>query len=238
MTPPDGCVRDDQGRELKEGEFEFAKRYGEAVADVTIKALHGAAPIELTPFVISSKTICVPVENRLYRVARVIGVLQRPGRRWTGNPEQPGPAMLESGNERDEQGKLPPLAIDTEVAFLRLGALHIACIPGELYPELVYGEIPDPAAEHVDFPDAPKEPDVASILKTDKWLLFGLANDEIGYIIPRRQWDADAPYAYGRPSGQYGEINSCSAEVAPIVMGALQRRVAEARAAEAGGASK
>ena len=54
---------------------------------------------------------------------------------------------------------------------------------------------------------------------------FGLANDEISFIIPRRQWDSVAPYAYGRDKSQYGEINSCSPEVAPIIMQALKLRV-------------
>ena len=55
------------------------------------------------------------------------------------------------------------------------------------------------------------------------WLLIGLANDEIGYIIPRRQWDMAAPFAYGRTTPQYGEINSCGPGVAPVIMGAGSR---------------
>jgi hypothetical protein len=57
-----------------------------------------------------------------------------------------------------------------------------------------------------------------------------LANDELGYIIPKRQWDKAAPYAYGKEAGQYGEINSCSPDAAPILMEALKRRVEEAGA--------
>jgi hypothetical protein len=51
------------------------------------------------------------------------------------------------------------------------------------------------------------------------WL--GLANDEIGYVIPKRQWDYKPPYAYGRKERQYGEINSCSSDAAPILMKCL-----------------
>jgi hypothetical protein len=51
--------------------------------------------------------------------------------------------------------------------------------------------------------------------------LLGLANDEIGYIIPKRQWDQSPPHAYGRSKPQYGEVNSCGPEVAPIIMQAL-----------------
>ena len=61
----------------------------------------------------------------------------------------------------------------------------------------------------------------SELIPDARWLLLGLANDEIGYIIPRRQWDQAAPYAYGRSQPQYGEVNSCGPEVAPLVMQAL-----------------
>ncbi len=40
-------------------------------------------------------------------------------------------------------GKTPGLK--TEMAWLRLGELDIACIPGEIYPELVLDKVQDPA---------------------------------------------------------------------------------------------
>ena len=63
------------------------------------------------------------------------------------------------------------------------------------------------------------------MMPTNKWLLFGLANDELGYIIPQSQWDLQPPFAYGRSRAQYGEINSCSSQIAPIVMRALAEQV-------------
>src|SRR5207248_10001827 len=118
-------------------------------------------------------------------------------------------------------------AIGSEVACLRLGELFLASIPGELYPELVYGKFEEPVQENVDFPTAPLEPTIASLLGRRKWMLVGLANDEVGYLIPKRQSDKSPPYAYGREGGQYGEVNSCSPEAAPIVMNALADCVAE-----------
>jgi hypothetical protein len=107
------------------------------------------------------------------------------------------------------------------------GPSPLACVPGEIYPELVYGRFEDPADPAADFPEAELEPSVAEVLDGKKWMLLGLANDEIGYIIPRRQWDSVRPYAYGRPRAQYGEINSCGPGVAPAIMRALANRVAE-----------
>jgi hypothetical protein len=61
-----------------------------------------------------------------------------------------------------------------------------------------------------------------------KILVLGLANDEVGYIVPKRQWDVVAPFAYGRKSSQYGERNSVGPETARMLMEALEDRVNEA----------
>ena len=219
MAPPDGVIKNAEGKVLDEGDFEYCRLYGEAVADLATKATAAAAePIELTPFTISAKPIAIPVTNTVYRLARVAKILRRQGRIWEGDFQILGEEVAEDVVDK-------PTAVETEVAYLRLGEVHVASIPGELYPELIYGKFQEPAEPNADYPDAPLEPTVESILPSKKWLLFGLANDEIGYIIPRRQWDSVAPFAYGRETSQYGEINSCSPEVAPIIMQALKLRV-------------
>jgi hypothetical protein len=50
-----------------------------------------------------------------------------------------------------------------------------------------------------------------------------LANDEIGYIIPKSQWDVAAPFCYGRKKAQYGESNSLGPETAPILCEAIRQ---------------
>lgn len=222
MAPPrGGVVKDAAGKELQEGDYEYARVYGEQVAALAARAIDAAEPLALAPFAVSAKTIAVPVENPLYRLARAMGVVKRPATVWTGNFQQFGdPMTLET--------KSLPSAVESEVAYLRLGQLHVACIPGEIYPELVYGRFQQPVDPGADYPDAPLEPTVAGLMPGKKWLLLGLANDEIGYIIPKRQWDKVAPYAYGKETSQYGEINSCGAEVAPIIMTALKLAVESA----------
>jgi hypothetical protein len=220
MAPPRGNVKDAQGNELVEGDFEYCRVYGEMVAGLAARAIDSAQALVLTPFAVATKPIAVPVENSLYRMARAFGVVKRPAMLWTGDFQKFGdPMTLEK--------KSQPSAIETEVACLRLGELHVACIPGELYPELVYGKFQEPVEPAADFADAPLEPTIAALMPGSKWLLVGLANDEVGYVIPKRQWDKAEPYAYGRDGGQYGEINSCSPEVAPILMQALKLRVEE-----------
>jgi hypothetical protein len=63
-------------------------------------------------------------------------------------------------------------------------------------------------------------------------MLIGLANDELGYIIPKRQWDEKPPYCYGRKKPQYGEANSCGPETAPTICSAFKLLVAEAATAK------
>jgi hypothetical protein len=225
MAPPGGRFRDAAGKTLHSGQYEFAEVYGRLVAGLAEQAVDKATPIELTPFAIFAKPIAMPLENRMYRLAQLLGVLRRKGRVWTGNPEDVGEPMTSVQAGVEGAGNL--IAVETEVAYLRLGQLHLAGIPGEIYPELVYGTFQEPAEPNADFPDAPLEPTVSEILPPGPWMLIGLANDEIGYIIPKRQWDQQPPFAYDRRTSQYGEINSCGSEVAPIIMHALQRRVQE-----------
>ena len=222
MTPPDGRYRDADNRPLVDETYPYSDRYGQEVAEAASRAIDAAEPIELTPFAVAAKTVVVPQDNILYQLARSVGVLRRQGLIWTGDGELP--SRVSHGLPQDRGQRL---AVETEVACLRLGQLFIACLPGEIYPELVYGQYPQAAEAGVDFPAAPLEPSVAHIMGRRRWMLLGLANDEIGYIIPKRQWDQRAPYAYGRATSQYGEVNSCGPDVAPGIMRSLERRVQE-----------
>ena len=119
--------------------------------------------------------------------------------------------------------------MESEVAYLRLGELHVAAIPGELYPEVVYGKYQEPADPGADFPDAPLERPIAKILPGPKIMVLGLANDELGYILPKRQWDVKPPFAYGKSSAQYGEKNSVGPETARVLIEALADRVTDSQ---------
>lgn len=103
------------------------------------------------------------------------------------------------------------------MGYLKLGALEVAVIPGEIYPEIVLGKVQTPADPGADFPDAPAEPAIYEQLKGKHLMLIGLANDELGYFIPKRQWDEKAPFCYRLKKAQYGEINSVGPEAAGIV---------------------
>ncbi len=219
MTSLGVDVKNDAGELLKDGTWEKTERYGRLVAALAERALKDAKPVQLTPLEARTKVVFVPMQNKLYLLGRRLGVLERPGYLWTGDLYKAGPA--------DDKEYQKPLCLRTEVGWLRLGELEAALIPGEIYPELVLGKVQDPPDPGADFPDAPIEPAIYAQLRGPHRMLIGLASDEIGYIIPKRQWDEKPPYCYGRKRPQYGEQNSVGPDAAPILCRAFKELVEE-----------
>ncbi len=104
----------------------------------------------------------------------------------------------------------------SEIAFIQLGNATITGIPGELYPEIAVGGIENPSG--ADYLLAPQEiPHLRSQLPGDVNLMVNLANDAIGYIIPKSEWDDEAPWIYGEEEETYGEIVSLGPDTAPAI---------------------
>jgi hypothetical protein len=179
------------GPAFQEGSYEKAQALGENLALVTLKALRSDKAVRMTnnEVAVVAKTIFVPAKP-LYSFAAFIGLVH-PGWYW---------------------GKAK-----SEVDAYRIGDIEILTIPGELYPEIAEGGIEAPAGQ--DFPIEPQEvPPLRSQMKGKVTMIMGLANDEIGYIIPKSQWDDKPPYAYGRTDKpQYGEENSFGPDAAPTI---------------------
>ncbi len=209
MTSLHVPIKDEKGVELKDGTYEKTERYGILLGKRADQALAAAHPIRLTPLEVKSKHVFVPMTNKLYLAARWMKVLDREAFLWTGDPYRAEPVSLEA--------KEQPMCIRTEVALLRMGDLQVACIPGEIYPELVLDKVQEPVDANADYPDAPVEPAIYKQLTSPHRMLIGLANDEIGYILPKRQWDEKAPFCYGRKRAQYGEVNSVGPDAGPVL---------------------
>jgi hypothetical protein len=219
LTSLDVPVKNAKGEQLKDGTFEKNDEYGRLVAVAAEKAIKNAKPISLTPIAARNKEVFVPVSNQLYKLGWTVGVLERKFYIWENDPFPTKP--VESKDLKQ------PGAIRTEVGHLKLGDLEVAIIPGEIYPELVLGKVQDPADAGADFPDAPIEPSIYGQLGGKYKMIVGLGNDEIGYIIPKRQWDEKAPFCYGRKKAQYGEENSVGPEAAPVLCRAFAELVKE-----------
>ena len=110
----------------------------------------------------------------------------------------------------------PFIRYKSELAWIRIGEATLTAIPGELYPEIAIGGIENPAG--ADFTIAPVEvPPIRDALTGRVNLMVNLANDAIGYIIPKSEWDDEAPWIYGETEETYGEIVSLGAETGPTI---------------------
>ncbi len=142
------------------------------------------------PIHVHARTVHFPIENKGFLLATFLGILDRGHSKW--------------------------MHMKSEVAVLRIGEASIACVPGEIYPEIVNGGVE--RAPGGDFDVEPVEvPPVREFLPGRVKFLFGLANDEIGYIVPRSEWDEKAPYLYGAKGAPYGEVNSVGPQTAPLL---------------------
>jgi hypothetical protein len=215
MTSLQVDVKDEKGRSLADGTNEKTERYGRLIGQLAEHALAESKPVELTPLAAHPREVFVPLDNKLYLLGRQLGVLVREPFVWSGDPYKAAPADAKATGKR--------LCIRTEVGWLQLGELSVALIPGEIYPELVLDKVQDPPDPGADFPDAPIEPAIYKQMPGPHRMLIGLANDEIGYIIPKRQWDEKPPFCYGRKQAQYGEINSVGPDAAPVLCEAFKK---------------
>ena len=212
-------VKDRQGQALADGTFAKTERYGQLVGELADRALATAKPVKLTPLEVRTKSFFMPIDNTFYVLAFNLGIVKREAFVWNGDPFEAAPAKPKA----PLKGRM---CIQSEVGLLKLGDLEVAAIPGEIYPELVLSKVQDPADAGADFPDAPIEPGIYAQMKGPHRMIVGLANDEIGYILPKRQWDEKAPYCYGRKRAQYGEENSLGPDTAPILCDVFRKLAA------------
>ena len=206
MTPLGLKLLDPDGKAIPTDSFALAQAVGERAAEAALKALASGKPSASSTLEHRSASVFVPLENRLFRLATFLGVLDR----QLFSSGRPATALF--GDD-----------MRTEVGYLRIGDAEALLVPAEIYPELVLGGIQEPQDPGADFPGAPRERPLLGLLTAEYRMVLGLANDEIGYVIPRSQWDAKAPFAYGRKEGQYGEINSVGPSAAARLAEAFAR---------------
>jgi hypothetical protein len=209
MTSLHVPVAGPDGKPLDDGTYEKTERYGQLIAELAVKALGTAKPVRLTPLDVKTRILFLPVDNAIYQAGWHLGILDRDIYAWKGKTDDA--TLLKRGEKAERH------AIRSEVGLLRLGELEVAAIPGEIYPELVLSKVQDPPDPGADFPDAPIEPGIYAQMRGPHRMIVGLANDELGYIIPKRQWDEKPPFCYGRKTAQYGEINSLGPDTAPLL---------------------
>ncbi|WNJ21012.1 hypothetical protein [Pontibacter sp. G13] len=175
--------------------FGKAEAQGKQLAMLSLKALRRAEPIPPAGLRIVAKTVELPLENQLFMLGAYMGVLQRGMPSW--------------------------LTVRSEVAAWRIGPLSCIQVPGEIYPELVNGGVESPAGGDFSTIEIETQP-LRTQMPGEHKLVFGLANDMIGYIIPQGQWDVEPPFTYDQAGAPYGEINSLGPHTAPKLMNAAK----------------
>ncbi len=171
--------------------FTKAKAIGDQIAMISLSALKNQGDnIEKSNISLRAKTLNMPLENTMFKIAGGVGLIKR------GLPEL--------------------FKTRTEIGAIRIGPALFVSIPGEIYPEIIYGGIEAPEGREFDI--QPMEIPPIQELINDKYKFYiGLSNDEIGYIIPKSEWDEGKPYLYNDDSDTYGEENSLGPDTAPII---------------------
>jgi hypothetical protein len=184
------------GRAYSAPSHDKARAVGHRLAAAIFDALRTPRPPQADArLAIAARTIELKMDNPLFRLASALGLFGR-------------------GQPRLNH-------VRSEVAMLTFGDAAIACVPGELYPEIANGGIVHPSG--ADFSGGPVEvPPLRELMPGRGKFLIGLANDEVGYIIPRSEWDAEPPWLFGSSSRHYGEINSLGPETGPAIHAAIR----------------
>ncbi|RZS97731.1 hypothetical protein [Cecembia calidifontis] len=165
---------------------------GMKLAKIVLEKLgqDAVSQFDLGAFHVRAKSIDLPLENRMFWLGAWTGIFDRGFVKW---------------------GK-----IRSELAAWNIGPVSFVHVPGELYPEILNGGVESP--EGADFNIPPVEvPSIRSQMGGKVKFFNGMSNDMIGYIVPKSQWDAQAPYTYGYLERPYGEINSLGPETAPVI---------------------
>jgi hypothetical protein len=213
----------DSGQVAKDDTWLKAQLFGNTVGVLAERAVKTGENFEVDSLLVRKAVFFAPMHNDHFRVAGALGVyrgrkpLYTDGKIDTNLAERefPGYGKLQCATGKDVQTEVNYIALVSRGRIVG----EIVAVPGEIYPELINGGITRyPGA---DFPDAPFEPTVREHLKSKYQFIFGLANDEIGYIIPKAEWDDEPPWLRNRKDRWYGEVNSAGPDIAGAVTRAL-----------------
>ncbi|MFH1725722.1 MAG: neutral/alkaline non-lysosomal ceramidase N-terminal domain-containing protein [Elusimicrobiota bacterium] len=229
-----GLLSPDVDREGLEQRFEAMGELGVKVADLALDALDkGSVRYPRAEVSFSTRVVRVPVENSRYILFLRSLVFGHTIYGSGGEPLSP----LDTYWFPLRHLTLFPLPerlrpwVETEVSHVRLGKVRILGVPGEIFPELAIGgydgrhryghPLVGPANPNPpDLSAAPPGPYLREMLKAEHGLIVGLANDEIGYIVPEYDFQATANRAMSpRPPGtHYEETNSVGQRATPIIL--------------------
>jgi hypothetical protein len=183
-----------------EPSFDKIRAQGDTLGLIVLRTMEEkAVEVREAGINLRAKTFELPLKNKLFRFAAAIGIMDADMTGW--------------------------MKKRSEAAVWSIGPASFITFPGELYPEILNGGVV--ALPSRDFPIDPQEtPPLRDLMQGAFRFGIGLANDEIGYIIPNSQWDVKKPYVY-RDKPYYGEQNSLGPETAPLLYKELHQLLKE-----------
>jgi hypothetical protein len=212
------------GRVAEDGTWRKAELLGTIIGQLAERALENAKAISPDALTFRSSVIFIPLSNDRFRVAEAAGILL--GRKPLFTDRRPDASTGDLTIDANHSARYAlGHDLQSEVDYITLNVhdrpiAEIVTIPGEAFPEAVNGGITRyPGA---DYPDAPLETPLRMTLRTKYQFVLGLANDELGYLIPKAEWDEHPPWLQNNPQPYYGEINSVSPEAVGVVLRALE----------------
>lgn len=210
-------------RVAEDGTWRKAELLGTLIGQLAERALKNAEAISPELMTFRSSVIFVPLSNNRFRVAEAAGILRGRKPLFTdGRPDASTGDLAVDASHSARYAIGHDLQTEVDYITFRVGdhpVVEIVTIPGEAFPETVNGGIARyPGA---DYPDAPLETPLRAVLRTKYQFIIGLANDELGYLIPKAEWDERPPWLQNSPQPYYGEINSVGPEAAGVVLRAL-----------------
>ncbi len=186
------------GDTILDPSVEKMEAQGLAIADLALKALADSSQIDVveqSDFYVRARSIALPLDNNLYKLAAFLGIFERGLCGWW--------------------------KLRSELCHWKIGPAEFLHHPSEIYPEIIVGGVETP--EGGDFAIQPIEkPAIERFLTAKYQFVIGLSNDMIGYVIPKSQWDQEAPFTYENEHAPYGEINSLGPKTGPLLYGLMK----------------
>lgn len=157
----------------------------------------------------SNQRFTIPMDNPVFWLYKLLGIL--------GSHIVPGDSA--SG-----------YMVETELTVLMLDDVALALLPGEIFPELVLGGSYGSASPQQGNPEPLAQ--IAASFGVERLLVVGLADDEVGYIVPPSDFLVNPQWPYfdkvvdSTGENHYEETNSvgpqCAARVAQAFTAALR----------------
>ncbi len=176
--------------EARDNSFDKVRAQGYRLADKVLDKLETGSWKSITNPVLTlhAKSFRFRIQNKYFKLGALVGVFDRSFFRISW--------------------------IRSEVDLMTIGPAWFVSIPGEVNPEIINGGIETPPGRDFEISSV-EVPPLRELMKGEINFVIGLANDEVGYIMPKTHWDAKAPYTYGTSEPMYGEINSLGPETGP-----------------------